>query len=51
MQMESGQTFVIGGLTRHVSSANSRRTPFFGELPFLGNFFSSRAARTRKKNC
>jgi len=44
VELESGQTFVIGGLTRHVTSANSRRIPFFGELPFFGTLFGSRAS-------
>ncbi len=43
VELESGQTFVIGGLTQHSISANSRRTPFLGELPFVSNFFSTRA--------
>ncbi len=42
VELESGQTIVIGGLTYHVSSANSRRVPFFGELPFIGNMFGTR---------
>jgi pilus assembly protein CpaC len=44
VQLESGQTFVIGGLTRHVTSANSSRIPFFGELPFFGTLFGNRSS-------
>ncbi len=43
VQLESGQTLVIGGLTQKLQSASSRRIPFLGELPFFGNFFSLRA--------
>jgi len=43
VQLEPGQTFVIGGLTQHTIAANSRRFPFLGELPFFSNFFSNRA--------
>src|SRR5262249_35813227 len=44
VELEAGQTFVIGGLTRHTFAANARRFPFLGELPFFGNFFSSRTS-------
>lgn len=43
VQLEPGQTFVIGGLTQHTMSASARRIPFLGELPFFGNFFSFRS--------
>jgi pilus assembly protein CpaC len=42
VQLEAGQTFVIGGLTRHITSASSRRVPLLGEMPFLGTLFSNR---------
>jgi len=44
VQLESGQTFVIGGLIRHTTSANSRRTPLLGDLPFIGTFWGTRTA-------
>ncbi len=49
VMLESGQTFVIGGLTRHVTSANARKLPFLGELPFVGNFFGSRVSQDEEE--
>lgn len=44
VQLESGQTFVIGGLIRHTTSANRRSTPLLGDLPFIGTFWGARTA-------
>jgi pilus assembly protein CpaC len=42
VQMESGQTFIIGGLTQHSSVAVMRSWPVLGRLPLVGNFFSTK---------
>jgi pilus assembly protein CpaC len=42
VEMESGQTFVIGGLTRHTTAVNTRKFPVLGDLPFLGVAFSEK---------
>jgi pilus assembly protein CpaC len=40
VELETGQTFVIGGLIQHVVQSSTRKTPVLGDLPFLGAFFS-----------
>jgi pilus assembly protein CpaC len=42
VELETGQTFVIGGLIQHTVATNTRKTPILGDLPFLGVFFSSK---------
>ena len=37
--VSSGQTLMIGGLTKHVRSQNVIKIPFLGDLPFIGQFF------------
>jgi pilus assembly protein CpaC len=41
VELESGQTFLIGGLIQHTVSANAQKVPILGEIPFLSPFFSS----------
>lgn len=43
VELETGQTFVIGGLIQHRIATNTRKTPILGDLPFVGTFFSSKA--------
>jgi pilus assembly protein CpaC len=43
VELESGQTFVIGGLIQHDVVANAQKVPVLGELPFLGAAFSTKA--------
>lgn len=43
VQLESGQTFVIGGLIQHTVNATVRKTPILGDLPFIGTMWSSKA--------
>src|SRR5947208_14116470 len=38
VELESGQTFVIGGLIQHTVNAVNRKTPVLGDMPFLGTF-------------
>jgi pilus assembly protein CpaC len=42
VELETGQTFVIGGLIQHAVATNTRKTPVLGDLPFLGVFFSGK---------
>ncbi len=37
----SGQTLMIGGLTQKQRSENVTKMPFLGDLPFIGQFFTS----------
>jgi len=37
----SGQTLMIGGLTQQNRSQNITKIPFLGDLPFIGQFFTS----------
>lgn len=39
--LESGQTFAIGGLLETTTQAVNTKTPFIGDLPFVGSVFSS----------
>ncbi len=43
VELESGQTFVIGGLIQHDVVANAQKTPVLGDLPFLGVAFSTKS--------
>jgi pilus assembly protein CpaC len=43
VQLESGQTFVIGGLIQRQVTASTRKVPVLGDLPFLGTFFSAKS--------
>lgn len=45
VQMESGQTFVIGGLIRQQSNVNTRKVPILGDMPFVGVFFSQKVSQ------
>ena len=44
IEMETGQTFVIGGLIQKVSNVSTNKVPLIGEIPFLGTFFSTKTA-------
>ena len=39
--LESGQTFAIGGLIQNTVQASAARLPIFGDLPFVGFFWSA----------
>lgn len=49
VELEPGQTFVLGGLIQHEDNANNTVVPVLGELPFLGVFFRS-VASTEQEN-
>jgi pilus assembly protein CpaC len=44
VEMETGQTFVIGGLIQKVSTTTATKVPVLGQIPFLGTFFSTKTA-------
>ncbi|MGV3485204.1 MAG: type II and III secretion system protein family protein [Planctomycetaceae bacterium] len=39
VEMQAGQTFAIAGLLQSRTEATTRRTPFLGELPYVGTLF------------
>ena len=40
VELETGQTFVIGGLIQKTVSGNTTKVPVLGQLPFIGAAFS-----------
>ncbi len=46
VMLESGQTFVIGGLIERTVNASANRVPFLGDLPFIGTAFSETVFET-----
>lgn len=42
VEMETGQTFVIGGLIQRVTRSTAQKVPVLGQIPFLGTFFSQK---------
>ncbi|MGL4553056.1 MAG: type II and III secretion system protein family protein, partial [Gemmataceae bacterium] len=42
VEMETGQTFVIGGLIQKTVTANASKVPVLGQLPFIGAAFSTK---------
>lgn len=46
VQVKSGETIVIGGLTQKQEYITVRRIPILGHLPLIGKLFSKRIART-----
>ncbi|MGE3807951.1 MAG: type II and III secretion system protein family protein, partial [Gemmataceae bacterium] len=43
VEMEAGQTFVIGGLIEHVVNGATQKMPVLGDLPFIGTLFSRKS--------
>ncbi len=41
VELEAGQTFVLGGLIQHETQATTSKVPCLGDLPYLGTFFRS----------
>jgi pilus assembly protein CpaC len=39
LELENGQSLVIGGLTENVVSGTTQKYPLLGDLPFLGSLF------------
>lgn len=42
VEMETGQTFVIGGLIQNETQGTINKVPILGDLPFLGVLFSTK---------
>ena len=42
VELESGQTFVLGGITTHHVTGTADKIPVIGDLPYLGVFFSNK---------
>ncbi len=47
--VDNGETVVLGGVYEQDNSNNSRRVPFFGELPYVGPLFRN-SANVRNKD-
>jgi pilus assembly protein CpaC len=43
VELETGQTFVIGGLIQNQVTATMLKVPVLGDIPYLGAFFSSKS--------
>jgi pilus assembly protein CpaC len=43
VEMDVGNTFVLGGLIQHTVIASTEKVPILGEVPFLGAAFSRKA--------
>jgi pilus assembly protein CpaC len=43
VEMESGQTYVIGGLIQKLNAGNAIKVPVLGQIPFLGTAFSTKS--------
>ncbi len=43
VEMEVGQTFVIGGLIQRTVNASTIKVPILGDLPFIGSAFSTKS--------
>ncbi len=43
VELEDGQTFVLGGLVQKDVTGQTLKTPVLGDVPFLGTFFSSKS--------
>jgi pilus assembly protein CpaC len=43
VELEAGQTFVIGGLIQRQVQATTQKVPVLGDLPFLGAAFSNKS--------
>ena len=48
MELEDGQTFVIGGLIQDRSLTSVQKVPVLGDIPFIGFLFQNRVKSTRK---
>lgn len=46
--VENGGTVVIGGIYEEIDNVNSARTPFFGDLPYIGFLFRNTATVRNK---
>jgi type IV pilus assembly protein PilQ len=49
VQINDGGTIVIGGMYKVEDSVSVHQTPFFGDIPLLGNLFRSKSKRAEQK--
>ena len=47
--VNDGETIVIGGIYEQTKANNVVRTPFFGDLPYVGRLFQNRSNTSEKK--
>lgn len=47
--VNDGETIVIGGIYEQTKTNNVVRTPFFGDLPYIGMLFRNRSGSNEKK--
>jgi type IV pilus assembly protein PilQ len=47
--VNDGETIVIGGIYEQTRSNSVARTPFFGDLPYVGRLFQNRSGTNEKK--
>lgn len=47
--VNDGETLVIGGIYEQTKSNNVVRTPFFGDLPYIGRLFQNKSGTNEKK--
>jgi type IV pilus assembly protein PilQ len=47
--VSDGETLVIGGIYEQTKSNNMVRTPFFGDLPYIGRLFQNKSGTNEKK--
>jgi general secretion pathway protein D len=50
VEIQDGYTLVLGGLIGETINTIEDKVPFFGDFPFVGRFFSSKAERSVKQN-
>ncbi|MFO0876064.1 MAG: hypothetical protein U0840_01725 [Gemmataceae bacterium] len=48
VEMETGQTFAIGGLIQKEVNAQAQKVPVIGQVPFLGALFSNKSMEERE---
>ncbi|PWG74626.1 type IV pilus secretin PilQ, partial [Enterococcus hirae] len=47
--VNDGETLVIGGIYEQTTANNVVRTPFFGDLPYVGRLFRNKSGTNDKK--
>ncbi len=49
LEMREGETIVLGGMISNTTSVNKTATPFLGDIPILGELFSSTTRSNEKR--
>ena len=47
--VDNGETLVIGGIYHHDNNRQLVRTPFFGDLPYVGRLFQNRSNTSERR--